>query len=216
MLFDRHLFSPLVISLAACTAPPHPVPPPSSTFPDRVESRSAPAGAASPELMACMEQARVAAMVAARPDAPYPNAAGCADLVIENAYSSNFIVTSVRFMVDGSTLLDRADPVGERGPVANTPVFRVFLGPLAPGKHTLRLLVWLRVSQTSSRIDLRDYRAEVHSSRAFAIVSTGGTEVRSILYERDPTSLKLENQPAIRYVVVTHEPLTEPSLMALQ
>jgi hypothetical protein len=61
-----------------------------------------------------MEQARVAAMVAARPGEAYPVAAGCVNLVVENALSASFIVTRVLIVLDDLKLLDRVEPAGTR------------------------------------------------------------------------------------------------------
>jgi hypothetical protein len=94
-----------------------------------------------------------------------------------------------------------------RGPLATTPVFRVFLGPLAPGEHALKLLVNLRGDGTGPTTYLQGYRFEVRSSHAFTIASTGAIEIRTILYERDPLSTKFEERPAIHYDIKTRPPL---------
>jgi hypothetical protein len=148
-------------------------------------------------------------MVAARPGEAYPITAGCASLIVENAYSANFIVTRVLMVLDGSTLIDRAEPAGTRGPLANTPVYTVFLGPLKPGKHTLQLLVGLHGGETGP---MQGYRFEVRSRHAFTIVAAGGLEVRTVFYEKNPLSPKLEEQPAIRYLTVTRQPIPEPAV----
>jgi hypothetical protein len=148
-------------------------------------------------------------MVAARPGEAYPITAGCASLIVENAYSANFIVTRVLMVLDGSTLIDRAEPAGTRGPLANTPVYTVFLGPLKPGKHTLQLLVGLHGGETGP---MQFYRFELRSSCEFTIVAAGGLEVRTVFYERNPPSQKLEEKPTIRYLVVTRQPIPEPAV----
>ena len=159
-----------------------------------------------------MEQARVAAMVAARPGEAYPVAAGCVDLVVENAFSANLIVTRVFIGLDGSKLLDRAEPAGTRGPLATMPAFRVFLGPLAPGEHTLKVVVRMQGDGTGPTAYMQGYRFEVRSSHAFTLASTGGIEIRTVLYEKTPLSPKLEERPAVRYVVTTRRPITDPAV----
>ena len=210
MLFDRRLFCALSISLAACTAPPRPVAPSVISFPGSGAGPPVVVGPASPELIACMEQARVAAMVAARPGEPYPVAAGCASIIVENALSASFVVTRVLIVLDGSRLIDRAEPAGTRGPLATMPAFRVFLGPVAPGEHTLQLLFGLQGDGTGLASYLREYRFEVRSSHAFTLASTGGVEIRTVMYET--RRLDLVERPAIRYVVTTRRPITDPAV----
>jgi len=212
MLFDQRLFGALLISHVACAAPPRPVAPSVTSLPEPAALPPTAVGPASWELTACLEQARVAAMVAARPGEAYPITAGCASIIVENAYSANFIVTRVLMALDGSTLIDRAEPAGTRGPLASTPVFTVFLGPLKPGKHTLQLLVGLQGDGSGPTSYMRGYRFEVRSRQAFSIVSAGGLEVRTVFYEKNPLSPKLEEQPAIRYLVVTRQPIPEPAV----
>ena len=208
----RLLVGALLISLAACAAPPQPVARSVMSLPGSGPGLSTATGPAPPELIACMEQTRVAAMVAARPGEAYPVAAGCVNLVFENALSANLIVTRVLLMLDHSTTIDRAEPADARGPLATTPVFRVFLGPLAAGEHTLKLLVNLRGDGTGPAAYMQGYRFEVRSSHAFTLASTGGIEIRTVLYEKTPLSPKLEERPAVRYVVTTRRPITDPAV----
>jgi hypothetical protein len=161
-----------------------------------------------------MEEARVAAMIAARPGEPYPVAAGCVNVIFENAFSANFIVTRVLFVLDGKKLIDRAEAAGTHGPLATIPVFRVSLGPAAAGEHTLQVLVGLQGDGTGPTSYLREYRFEVRSRHAFTLASTGAVEIRTIGYEKTPLSPKLEEQPAIRYVVTTRAPVAEPAVAA--
>jgi hypothetical protein len=214
MALDRLLFGALLISLAACTAAPQPpVAPTVMSFPGLPPLTSpTPAAPASLEFVACMEKARVAAMVAARPGEPYPVADGCVNLVVENAFSANFIVTRVIVVLDDSRIFDRTESAATRGPLATTPVFRVFLGPVAAGKHTIKLLVNMRGDGTGPTAFFQGYRFEVRSSHAFTLGPTDGIEVRSIFYEKQPLSTHLEERPAIRYVDTTRQPTTAPDV----
>jgi hypothetical protein len=213
MLSGRPLLGALLISLAACAVPP-PVAPSVLTLPKEDEPPPAAVGPAPRDLIACMEEARVAAMMAARPGQPYPVAAGCVNVIFENALSANFIVTRVLFVLDGKKLIDRAEAAGTRGPLATIPVFRVSLGPAAAGEHTLQVLVDLQGDGTGPTAYLQGYRFEVRSSHAFTLASTGGLEIRTVLHERNTPPLKLEERPAIRYVVTPRAPVAEPAVTA--
>jgi hypothetical protein len=216
MALDRLLFGALLISLAACTAAPQPpVAPTVMSFPGSPPlTPLTPAGPASVELVACMEKARVAAMVAAPPGEPYPVADGCVNLVVENALSASFIVTRVLLVLDGSRVFDRTEPAGTHGPLATTPVFRVFLGPRAPGEHKLQVLINLRGEGTGPDAYLQGYRFEVRSSHDFTLASTGGTDLRTTVYEKGPLPRPIEERPAIRYLVTTRQPVVDPAVTA--
>jgi hypothetical protein len=161
-----------------------------------------------------MEEARVAELIAARPGQPHPVAAGCVNVIFENAFSASFIVTRILFVVDGKTLIDRAEAAGTRGPLATIPVFRVSLGPAAAGEHVLQVLVNLQGDGTGPPAYLQGYRFEVRSRHAFMLAPTGGTEIRTVVHERNPPQQKFEERPAIRYVVTTRAPVAEPAVAA--
>jgi hypothetical protein len=214
MDLTRPLFCTLLISFAACTAAAPPVAPSVLTLPKEDEPPPAAVGPAPRDLIACMEEARVAAMIAARPGQSYPVAAGCVNVIFENALSANFIVTRVLFMLDGRKLIDRAEAAGTRGPLATIPVFRLSLGPATAGDHTLQVLVDLQGDGTGATAYLQGYRFEVRSSHPFTLASTGGIEIRTILHERNTPPLKFEERPALRYVVTTRAPVAEPAVAA--
>lgn len=216
MALDRRLFGALLLSLGACTAAPRPpVVTSFISFPGSAGLPSTtPPAPASPELVACMEKARVAAMVAARPGAAYPVADGCVNIDVENALSASFIVTRVLIVLDGSRVFDRTEPAGTHGPLSTKPVFRVLLAPLAPGEHKLQVLINLRGDGTGPDAYLQGYRFEVRSSHDFTLASTGGTELRTTVYEKGPLPRPLEERPAIRYLVTTRQPVVDPAVTA--
>lgn len=214
MLLDRLLLGALFMSVTACTAaaPPVVAPPVISILGVPTVTSSTGPELASQEMRTCMEQARVAAMVHARPGQPYPVADGCLNLVIENTLSPSFIVTRVLLVLDKSTILDRIEPAGAQGPLTTMPVFRAFLGPLAAGEHMFQVLVGLQGDGTGPGSYLREYRFEVRSSHSFTVAPTGGTEIRIVPYEAK--RLAVEERPGVRYVETTRRPLNEPAVAA--
>ena len=196
----RPLGTLLLTLLLGCASPPHPIAP-TVMLENPPEPPFIPS-VAPPEVVACVETARAAAMVATRPDITPPVADGCARILFENTMSPTFVVKRVVFTLDGKVIVDQREPVEGRGPVASAAIARIFLGRLSPGHHLLTELVDI-FGAANGHDDLRGYRFELRSSHLLTIATGHALDLHAVLFERlnrkTGERSPPEERPAARY-----------------
>jgi hypothetical protein len=110
---------------------------------------------------------------------PGPDNAACMRVDVENTLSPMFALWALDIEVDGRLLFAMQD----RGKLADTRAFTVFLGQAPAGEHTLRLAAWL-VPGPAIPTSLQSYRWQMCVEHRFTVAPGGGFDLRAILNEK--------------------------------
>jgi len=120
-----------------------------------------------------------------------------AEIRFKNEMSSAFRLTHALFVLDGAVQYNKSD---DTGALASQPEIPIFSGSIAPGDHTLQVLVQLRGHGYGVFSYLRGYKFEVKSSHAFTITEGKTVELEAIAWEKGGVTTPLEQRPAVRYI----------------
>jgi hypothetical protein len=120
-----------------------------------------------------------------------------AEIKFENDMSSAFRLTRALFVLDGAVQYNKADDTGALASQTEIPIFS---GSIAPGDHTLQVLVQLRGHGYGVFSYLRGYKFEVKSSHAFTVTEGKAIDLDAIAWEKGGVTTPLEQRPAVRYV----------------
>ncbi|HVW29018.1 MAG TPA: hypothetical protein VHC69_26820 [Polyangiaceae bacterium] len=120
-----------------------------------------------------------------------------AEIRFQNDMSSAFRLTRALFVLDGAVQYNKADDTGALASQTEIPIFS---GSIAPGDHTLQVLVQLRGHGYGVFSYLRGYKFEVKSSHAFTVTEGKAIDLQAIAWEKGGVTTPLEQRPAVRYV----------------
>lgn len=120
-----------------------------------------------------------------------------AEIRFQNDMSSAFRLTRALFVLDGAVQYNKADDTGALASQTQIPIFS---GSIAPGDHTLQVLVQLRGHGYGVFSYLRGYKFEVKSSHAFTVTEGKSIDLQAIAWEKGGVTTPLEQRPAVRYV----------------
>ncbi|HEX4336763.1 MAG TPA: hypothetical protein VH062_12675 [Polyangiaceae bacterium] len=120
-----------------------------------------------------------------------------AEIKFQNDMSSAFRLTRALFVLDGAVQYNKADDTGALASQTEIPIFS---GSIAPGDHTLQVLVQLRGHGYGVFSYLRGYKFEVKSSHAFTVTEGKSIDLDAIAWEKGGVTTPLEQRPAVRYV----------------
>ena len=120
-----------------------------------------------------------------------------AEIKFQNDMSSAFRLTRALFVLDGAVQYNKAD---DTGALASQTEIQIFSGSIAPGDHTLQVLVQLRGHGYGVFSYLRGYKFEVKSSHAFTVTEGKSIDLQAIAWEKGGVTTPLEQRPAVRYV----------------
>ncbi len=120
-----------------------------------------------------------------------------AEIKFQNDMSSAFRLTRALFVLDGAVQYNKADDTGALASQTEIPIFS---GSIAPGDHTLQVLVQLRGHGYGVFSYLRGYKFEVKSSHAFTVTEGKSIDLEAIAWEKGGVTTPLEQRPAVRYV----------------
>jgi hypothetical protein len=120
-----------------------------------------------------------------------------AEIRFQNDMSSAFRLTRALFVLDGAVQYNKADDTGALASQTEIPIFS---GSIAPGDHTLQVLVQLRGHGYGVFSYLRGYKFEVKSSHAFTVTEGKSIDLQAIAWEKGGVTTPLEQRPAVRYV----------------
>jgi hypothetical protein len=116
----------------------------------------------------------------------------------ENKMGGNFRLIKLVYALDGAQLLSRADDSGKLNDEKHIDVLD---GPIAPGTHTLSVLMIYRGNGYGVFSYLRGYKFTARSSHSFVVSEGKHTEVIVKGYERGGITTPLEKRPAIDFDV---------------
>jgi hypothetical protein len=120
-----------------------------------------------------------------------------ADIKFQNDMSTAFRLTRALFVLDGAVQYNKAD---DTGALASQTEIPIFTGSIAPGDHTLQVLIQLRGHGYGVFSYLRGYKFEVKSSHAFTVTEGKSIDLQAIAWEKGGVTTPLEQRPAVRYV----------------
>jgi hypothetical protein len=120
-----------------------------------------------------------------------------ASILFRNDMSGAFRLTRVLFVLDGAVQYNKQDDSGALSGQKEIPIFK---GSIAPGDHTLQVLLRLRGHGYGVFSYLRGYQFEVKQSHSFSISEGKQVELDVIAWEKGGVTTPLEQRPAVRYL----------------
>ena len=121
-----------------------------------------------------------------------------ATLVHENKMGGSFRLIKVVYALDGQQIFTRSD---DSGSLHDLKKLDVLSGPIAPGNHTLSVLLVYRGHGYGVFSYLKGYKFTVRSSHTFTAAEGRATGITVVGYERGGATTPLEKRPAIDFRV---------------
>ena len=116
----------------------------------------------------------------------------------ENKMGGSFRLVKVLYALDGTQIYSKADDTGKLDEMKN---FDVLSGPIAPGNHTLSVLIIYRGWGFGVFEYLKKYKFTVRSSHTFTVAEGKLTDITVVGYERGGATTPMEKRPAIDFKV---------------
>lgn len=120
-----------------------------------------------------------------------------AEIVLKNELSGAFRVTRALVVLDGTVQLNKQDESGALSAQQEIPIFK---GSIAPGDHTVQVLVRLRGHGYGVFSYLKGYQFEVKSTHSFSVVEGKEVLLDVVAWEKGGVTTPLEQRPAVRYL----------------
>jgi hypothetical protein len=120
-----------------------------------------------------------------------------ASILFQNDMSGAFRLTRALFVLDGVVQYNKQDDSGVLSSQKQIPIFK---GAIAPGDHTLQVLLRLRGHGYGVFSYLRGYQFEVKQSHSFSVTEGKEMAVDVIAWEKGGVTTPLEQRPAVRYL----------------
>jgi len=100
-------------------------------------------------------------------------------------------------VLDGTVQLNKQDESGALSAQQEIPIFK---GSIAPGDHTVQVLVRLRGHGYGVFSYLKGYQFEVKSTHSFSVVEGKEVLLDVVAWEKGGVTTPLEQRPAVRYL----------------
>jgi len=120
-----------------------------------------------------------------------------ASIIFQNDMSGAFRLTRALFVLDGAVQYNKQDDTGALAGQKQIPIFK---GSIAPGDHTLQVLLRLRGHGYGVFSYLRGYQFEVKQSHSFSVSEGKEVDLDVIAWEKGGVTTPLEQRPAVRYL----------------
>jgi len=210
-----------VASLAA-TASAQTNPPPAAA-PTGTDPRAAPASGAEPptnirlrsleqRVDALKEQAwRVKARVGMLKEAVLGGGIGARATISHiNKMGGSFRLSRVVYALDGQQIFSRIDEDSSK--LNDLKSIEVFSGPIAPGSHTISVLLEYHGNGYGVFAYLKQYKFTVRSSHSFTATEGKETQVNVEGYEKGGLTTQLKDRPAVDFKesIITERPEAAP------
>jgi hypothetical protein len=126
----------------------------------------------------------------------------------ENKMGGSFRMVKVLYALDGTQIYSKADDTGK---LDEMKTFDVLSGPIAPGNHTLSVLIIYRGWGFGVFEYLKKYKFTVRSSHTFTVAEGKLTDITVVGYERGGATTPMEKRPAVDFKVnvVSEAPTTK-------
>ncbi len=121
-----------------------------------------------------------------------------ASIVHQNKMGGSFRLIKLVYALDGAQIFSRSDDTGKLHDLKEIPVLS---GPIAPGNHTLSVLMLYRGHGYGVFAYLKGYKFTVRSSHTFTASEGKATQITVVGYERGGVTTPLEKRPAVDFRV---------------
>jgi hypothetical protein len=131
-----------------------------------------------------------------------------AGITHQNKMGGSFRLIKLVYALDGTQVFARSDDTGK---LHEQKTIDILSGPIAPGNHTISVLMLYRGHGYGVFAYLKSYKFTVRSSHTFTVSEGKMTNVTVVGYERGGVTTPLEKRPAVDFKVnvVTDRPGTE-------
>ena len=128
----------------------------------------------------------------------------------ENKMGGSFRLARVIYALDGQQIFSRVDE--ESTKLNDLKSIEVFSGPIAPGNHTISVLLEYTGNGYGVFSYLKQYKFTVRSSHTFTASEGKQTQINVEGYEKGGVTAQLKDRPAIEFKenIVTERPDTAP------
>jgi hypothetical protein len=116
----------------------------------------------------------------------------------ENKMGGSFRMVKVLYALDGTQIFSKSDDTGK---LDESKAFDVLSGPIAPGNHTLSVLIIYRGHGFGVFEYLKKYKFTVRSSHTFTVAEGKMTDITVVGYERGGATTPMEKRPAVDFKV---------------
>lgn len=187
-------------------APAQPAPPPEQVATSQPQLGGEPAPtdirlrSLEQKVDALKEQAwRVKARVGMLKEAVLGGGVGArASIVHENQMGGSFRMVRLVYALDGAQIFARADDTGK---LNDLKTIDILSGPIAPGNHTISVLIDYRGNGYGVFSYLNEYKFNVKSSHTFTAAEGKQTQVNVIALEHGGITSQLKDRPAVEFKV---------------
>jgi hypothetical protein len=125
-----------------------------------------------------------------------------ATLVHRNKMGRAFRLEKVVYAVDGTQVFARQDDTSK---LHDQKTVEVLSGPIAPGNHTISVLLVYRGSGFGPFKYLKKYKYTVKSSHTFTAVEGKHTRIEIVGFEKGGWNTQLRDRPGVDYRVTTSD-----------
>jgi hypothetical protein len=115
-----------------------------------------------------------------------------------NKMGGSFRLIKLVYALDGTQIFSRAD---DSDKLHDLKEMEVFSGPIAPGNHTISVLMLYRGNGYGVFAYLKNYKFTVRSSHTFTVSEGKQTQVTVVGYERGGVTTPLAKRPTIDFKV---------------
>lgn len=121
-----------------------------------------------------------------------------ASIVHENKMGDSFRLIKLVYALDGNQIFARADDTGK---LHDLKTIDILSGPIAPGNHTLSVLMLYRGHGYDVFKYLKNYKFTVRSSHVFSASEGKHTKITVVGYEKGGVTTPLEQRPSVEFKV---------------
>jgi hypothetical protein len=121
-----------------------------------------------------------------------------ASITHENKMGGSFRLIKLVYALDGAQIFSRVD---DSGKMHDQKLIDILSGPIAPGNHTVSVMMVYRGHGYGVFSYLKGYKFTVRSSHTFAVSEGKLTEVTVVGFEKGGATTPLEKRPAVDFRV---------------
>lgn len=121
-----------------------------------------------------------------------------ASIAHQNKMGGSFRLIKLVYALDGTNIFSRSDDTGK---LHDLKTIDILSGPIAPGNHTISVLMLYRGHGYGVFKYLTNYKFTVRSSHTFTVGEGKQTQVTVVGYERGGVTTPLEKRPAVDFKV---------------
>ncbi|MBI4508395.1 MAG: hypothetical protein HY698_02085 [Deltaproteobacteria bacterium] len=121
-----------------------------------------------------------------------------ATILHQNKMGGSFRLVKLVYALDGAQIFSRSDDSGKLNELKQ---LDILAGPIAPGNHTISVLMEYNGHGYGVFAYLKGYKFKVRSSHTFTVSEGKQTQITVVGYERGGVTTPLEKRPAVDFKV---------------